>query len=216
LVAADRLSEAGKKVLLIEKGGPSLGFTGGTTQPDWLKGTNVGALNHSIVSIANRKSYSSPNSTFLDCSRPCSEMVTRTGGARVCLSFTVPPELFTYTIPDINVFAGCLLGGGTAINGGLYWYPPDSDFSVANGWPSSWTNHSPYTNKMKARLPSTDVPSPDGKRYLVQLYNVMRDLLQPLGYRNLTINNAPNEKDHVFGYSAFNVGGFLQAYCSPC
>lgn len=41
LVTADRLSEAGKNVLLIERGGPSLGFTGGTYQPDWLKGTNL-------------------------------------------------------------------------------------------------------------------------------------------------------------------------------
>ena len=41
LITADRLSEAGKKVLLLERGGPSLGFTGGTYQPTWLDGTNV-------------------------------------------------------------------------------------------------------------------------------------------------------------------------------
>lgn len=40
LVAADRLSEAGKKVLLLERGGPSLGQFGGFYQSSWLKGTN--------------------------------------------------------------------------------------------------------------------------------------------------------------------------------
>lgn len=40
LVAADRLSEAGKKVLLLERGGPSLGVFGGNYQPSWLTDTN--------------------------------------------------------------------------------------------------------------------------------------------------------------------------------
>jgi cellobiose dehydrogenase (acceptor) len=40
IITADRLSEAGKKVLLIERGGPSFGITGGTYQAAWAKGTN--------------------------------------------------------------------------------------------------------------------------------------------------------------------------------
>lgn len=39
----------------------------------------------------------------------------------------------------------------------LYWLPADSDFSTARGWPSSWTNHAPYTAALKARLPGTGV-----------------------------------------------------------
>jgi len=38
---ADRLSEAGKSVLLIEKGPPSSGRWGGSMKPDWLDGTNL-------------------------------------------------------------------------------------------------------------------------------------------------------------------------------
>lgn len=41
IIAADRLSEAGKKVLLIERGGPSTGETGGTYTAPWAAGTNV-------------------------------------------------------------------------------------------------------------------------------------------------------------------------------
>jgi cellobiose dehydrogenase (acceptor) len=38
---ADRLSEAGKNVLLLERGGPSTGETGGQDIPPWANGTTV-------------------------------------------------------------------------------------------------------------------------------------------------------------------------------
>lgn len=38
---ADRLSEAGHSVLLIEKGPPSSGRWNGTMKPEWLLGTNL-------------------------------------------------------------------------------------------------------------------------------------------------------------------------------
>ena len=41
LVVADRLSEEGKSVLLLERGGPSEAVTGGTDVPPWANGTNV-------------------------------------------------------------------------------------------------------------------------------------------------------------------------------
>lgn len=41
LVAADRLSEVGKSVIVLERGGPSTAETGGTYTPQWANGTNV-------------------------------------------------------------------------------------------------------------------------------------------------------------------------------
>lgn len=41
IVVADRLSETGRKTLLLEQGGPSYGITGGTEKPGWLNGTNL-------------------------------------------------------------------------------------------------------------------------------------------------------------------------------
>lgn len=38
---ADRLSEAGHSVLLLEKGQPSSGRWNGTMKPKWLEGTNL-------------------------------------------------------------------------------------------------------------------------------------------------------------------------------
>lgn len=89
--------------------------------------------------------------------------------------------------------------------GSLYWIPADADFTTAQGWPSSWVNHGPYTNAMTARLPSTDHPSTDGQRYLEQSANVTAMLLNGQGYSSITINSNPNSKDHVYGYSAYDV-----------
>ena len=41
LVAADRLSEAGKKVLLLERGGPSTAQTGGNYYAPWTTDAKV-------------------------------------------------------------------------------------------------------------------------------------------------------------------------------
>ncbi|KAF9038951.1 hypothetical protein BDZ89DRAFT_945553 [Hymenopellis radicata] len=169
LVAADRLSEAGKKVIVIERGGPSTWETGGRYAPDWTAGQDVTKFD--VPGLF--ESMFSDSNPFWWCK-------------------------------DITVFAGCLIGGGTSINGGLYWYPADSDFTAVNGWPSSWANHNAYTNKLKAKLPSTDHPSTDGKRYLEQTYTVASALLAAEGYQGITINDNPNFKDHVYGYSAYN------------
>ncbi|THH08850.1 hypothetical protein EW146_g8858 [Bondarzewia mesenterica] len=169
IIAADRISEAGKKVLLLERGGPSTAETGGTYDAPWAEGANL-------------------------------------------TKFDVPglfESMFTdsnpwYWCKDITVFAGCLLGGGTSVNGALYWLPADSDFSTSNGWPSGWQAHQTYTDALMARLPSTDAPSMDGERYLEQSFTVAQQLLNPQGYRQLTINSSPNSKDHVYGYSAYD------------
>lgn len=62
---------------------------------------------------------------------------------------------------------------------------------------------------MIARLPSTDAPSTDGQRYLEQSFQVTQQLLEGQGYTQITINDNPNQKDHAYGYSAFDVRLFL-------
>lgn len=89
---------------------------------------------------------------------------------------------------DISVFAGCLIGGGAAINGALYWYPADVDFGTANGWPSGWQTPQTAYSALQARLPSTETPSPDGKQYLTQVFTVVQSLLTPQGYNQAVIN----------------------------
>ncbi|THG94036.1 hypothetical protein EW026_g7350 [Hermanssonia centrifuga] len=169
IITADRLSEAGKKVLLLERGGPSTGETGGTYIAPWAPGTNL---------------------TKFDIPGLFESLFTDSNDFWWC--------------KDVTVFAGCLVGGGTSVNGALYWYPTTSDFSTDVGWPSSWTNHQPYTDMLTARLPSTDQPSTDGQRYLEQSEAVVAQLLGGQGYSQTTINGNPNWKDHVYGFSAFD------------
>ncbi|CAE6458176.1 unnamed protein product [Rhizoctonia solani] len=171
-VVADRLSETGKSVLLIERGGPSTAQTGGTDTPPWSTRTNL---------------------TRFDIPGMFDTMFSGSNQYWWC--------------NDVTPLAGCLVGGGAAINGMQYWYPPDAEYSMSNGWPSGWQSISTYVDKLKARLPSTDVPSKDGKRYLTQIHDVIKSLLDKQGYSELTINNNPNAKDKVYGFTAFPTQG---------
>ncbi|EUC55068.1 cellobiose dehydrogenase, partial [Rhizoctonia solani AG-3 Rhs1AP] len=152
IVAADRLSEAGKKVLLLERGGPSIAATGGTDTPPWPYPTNL---------------------TRFDMP----------AGFQTVFSGT---PYFMCT--DLPARGGCLVGGGAAINGMLYWYPRNEDFATSNGSP-----------------PSNDIASADGKRYLTEVYDVFKGVLDAQGYKTATINNQRNKKDKVYGYTAFSI-----------
>ncbi|CAE6459094.1 unnamed protein product [Rhizoctonia solani] len=168
IVAADRLSEAGKKVLLIERGGPSIAATGGTDTPPW----------------------------------PYTTSLTR---------FDMPAGFQTvfsgtpyFMCKDLPARGGCLVGGGSAINGMLYWYPRNKDFSTSNGWPSGWQDVQKYLAKVQARLPSNDIASADGKRYMTEVYDIFKGVLDAQGYKSATINDKRNDKDKIYGYTAFS------------
>ncbi|KAF8710274.1 cellobiose dehydrogenase, partial [Rhizoctonia solani] len=171
IVVADRLSEAGKKVLLIERGGPSIAATGGTDTPPWPYPTNL---------------------TRFDIPGAFESFYDITAG--------IP----YFWCRDLPALGGCIIGGGAAINSMLYWYPQDEDFATSNNWPVGFQNIAPYVSKLHNRLPSTDVPSPDGKRYLTQVYDVFKGVLDAQGYQSITINNQRNKKDKIYGYSAFS------------
>ncbi len=81
---ADKLSESGKSVLLIEKGPPSTGRWGGTRKPDWLQGTDL---------------------TRFDVPGLCNQIWVDSAGI---------------ACSDTDQMAGCVLGGGTAVNAGLW------------------------------------------------------------------------------------------------
>lgn len=82
---ADKLSQAGYKVLLIEKGPPSTGQYNGTMKPAWLQGTAL---------------------TRFDVPGLCNQIWVDSVGI---------------ACTDTDQMAGCVLGGGTAVNAGLWW-----------------------------------------------------------------------------------------------
>lgn len=142
---------------------------------------------------------------MLSLQKLCSRMPTPSGGARI--SNPLLDVLLEEVLPSTQ--RKSLLVSSTPIvidlDHSLYWIPTDIDFSEALGWPKSWTSHSKYTAALKKRLPGTDAPSTDGKRYLEQTSDVGMALLKNQGYKQITINDDPNSKDHVMGYSAYSV-----------
>lgn len=164
---ADKLSESGKSVLLIEKGPPSSGRWGGTMKPDWLDGSNL---------------------TRFDVPGLCNQIWHDSAGI---------------ACPDTDQMAGCVLGGGTAVNAGLWWKPNtvDWDYNFPAGWKS--TDMASATSRVFSRIPGTDHPSMDGQLYLQQGFNVISSGLQKAGWTSVTANNVPNQKNHTYAHTAY-------------
>jgi len=53
------------------------------------------------------------------------------------------------------------------------------------------------------KIPWTDRPSTDGKLYLPQSYDSVAHALQMAGYRSVTANDAPGDKNHTFSAAPF-------------
>ncbi|KAI3546703.1 fungal cellulose binding domain-containing protein [Colletotrichum abscissum] len=178
---ADKLSEAGKSVLLIEKGPPSSGRWGGTMKPTWLEGTNL---------------------TRFDVPGLCNQ-IWRDSAGIAC--------------QDTDQMAGCVLGGGTAINAALWWkpYAQDWDYNFPAGWKS--TDVAAATSRVFSRIPGTTTPSQDGKVYLTNGFNAIAGGLRTAGWSELDLNANPNSKNRTFGktpymYSGGERGGPMATY----
>lgn len=104
----------------------------------------------------------------------------------------------------VKAFGGCTLGGSSAINAGLFFEPPASDFDkyFPTGW--KYADLKPSITKLYNKEPSTDNPSHDGHRYLQSGYNVTKKWLEKAGYSELEINAKPANKTKVFGHPVYN------------
>jgi cellobiose dehydrogenase (acceptor) len=173
-VVADRLSEAGKKTLLLEQGGPSYYVTGGRVRPNWLEGTELSRV---------------------DVPGLYKSIFTVTDGNLTCA-------------PDIvNAYQGCTIGGSTAINAGLFFQPPASDWDLY--FPKGWKNSDMQSaiTKVRAKQPSTDNPSQDGKRYLQSGFEAAKQwIVKGAGFKEVGLNDGPqnHRKIKVFGHPIFN------------
>ncbi|KAK0612791.1 cellobiose dehydrogenase [Bombardia bombarda] len=168
---ADRLSEAGHSVLLIEKGPPSSGRWGGTLKPKWLDNTNL----------------------------------TRFDVPGLCNQIWADPVGVSCT--DVDQMAGCVLGGGTAVNAGLWWKPHPADWDT--NFPEGWRNKdlAAATDKVFSRIPGTTTPSLDGKRYLSEGFDMLGGSLGAAGWKYIVPNDHPDEKNRTYGHSTFMFSG---------
>ena len=105
----------------------------------------------------------------------------------------------------MNAFQGCTIGGTSAINAGLYFQPPASDWDKyhPNGW------HSPDVQgaikKLLARQPSVTRCSEDGKFYLESGYEAAEKwIVDGAKFANVSLNDDPDHKDKVFGRTVYD------------
>ncbi|EME43210.1 hypothetical protein DOTSEDRAFT_153605 [Dothistroma septosporum NZE10] len=178
---ADKLSESGATVLLIEKGPPSSGRWGGTVRPEWLAETNL---------------------TRFDVPGLDNEIWQDSAGI---------------ACDDVGVMAGCVLGGGTAINAGLWWKanPTDLDYNFPEGWKSA--DMQPAVDRVFERIPFTNCSSTDGIIYQPQGYNVVAGALVASGWSTVTADDVPNQKNFTVSrpnhmFSGGKRGGPMATY----
>jgi cellobiose dehydrogenase (acceptor) len=104
-----------------------------------------------------------------------------------------------------NAYGGCTIGGSSAINAGLFFEPPASDFDLY--FPKGWKSADMKTPiaKLYAMQPSTNITSLDGKRYLQSGYDAARKwLVSGLGFEETDINRYKNNKTQVFGHPIYD------------
>lgn len=180
---AANLAASGARTLLIERGPPSSGrWTtseyGGLADPNWKP-----------------EWLSNSNLTTFDVMSLYNEIWTGNYSA----------DIFC---PDVaGGIAGCVLGGGTAINAGLWWRPASIDwdyvFPGGIGWSSGDMQNA--TDRVFAKIPGTSVPSQDGKLYLQQGAHVIEGALRQAGWEQQVSNDTPELKTQrrVFGNTTF-------------
>lgn len=110
-----------------------------------------------------------------------------------------------------NAFGGCTIGGSSAINAGLFFQPPASDWDKNN--PTGWKSSDLKTAiaNLNSKQPSTNLTSADGKRYLDPIYQATKKWLSAIDYRELDINKHASTKTKVIGrpiYDYINVREF--------
>jgi cellobiose dehydrogenase (acceptor) len=161
---ADKLSESGASVLLLERGPPSSGRWGGTRKPDWLVGTNL---------------------TRFDVPGLDNEIWVDSAGI---------------ACDDVGVMSGCVLGGGTAVNAGLWWRanPEDFDYNFPDGWKSS--DMEAAIARTFERVPFTDRPSQDGVLYKPQGYDIISGALSASGWDSVVADDEPAAKNFTYSH----------------
>ena len=106
---------------------------------------------------------------------------------------------------NVNAFGGCTVGGSSAINAGLFFEPPASDFD--SYFPAGWKHADlvPSINRLYATQPSSDVPSQDKMQYLQSGYIAAKNwIVTKAGFTELSINANAARKNKVFGHPVYD------------
>lgn len=112
---------------------------------------------------------------------------------------------------DTPEMAGCILGGGTAVNGLQFVRPPSFDFD--DNWPQGWkwAEVEASAARFYERNPGSTSPSTDGKYYDNAVWDVSSQFFAGAGWKQVDTNEQPDEKFQIYSYPAINTIGGLRA-----
>lgn len=105
----------------------------------------------------------------------------------------------------VQAFQGCTVGGNSAINAGLYFQPPASDWDTYHpeGWHSADVR--PAVDRLLERQPPVTKYSPDDQFYVQSGYDAVRDwIVGGAGFADVSFIDEPDNKDRVFGRPVYN------------
>ncbi|KAJ3946139.1 uncharacterized protein N0V96_004496 [Colletotrichum fioriniae] len=99
--------------------------------------------------------------------------------------------------------AGCVLGGGSAINAGLWFKPQrlDWDTQFPHGWKAE--DLSAATDRAFQRVPWTNIPSKDGILYNREANDLITKGLVENGWTSVEANNEPDAKRRTVSQSEY-------------
>jgi cellobiose dehydrogenase (acceptor) len=168
IIAAQRLVETGKSVLLLERGKESYYPSGGDLTVSWNDTVSI----YEVPAMYNWLTDVPGNDALCD---------------------------------DTPEMAGCILGGGTAVNGLAFIRPPTWDFD--DNWPQGWkwSDVEASAERWYERNPGTLLPSADGKYYDYGVYDNLSKNLLAGGWNSTDTNEYPDDKEKTFSYAAVNV-----------
>ena len=105
----------------------------------------------------------------------------------------------------LNAYGGCTIGGNSAINAGLFFEPPASDFD--NYFPTGWKHADlqPSITRLYNTQPSSNNPSVDQMRYLQSGYTAAKQwIVTQAGFTETDINANSAKKTKVFGHPVYD------------
>lgn len=106
---------------------------------------------------------------------------------------------------EVNAFVGCSIGGSSAINAGLFFQPPQSDFDTY--FPAGWkyADVLPSINRLYETQPSSDITSENDILYEQSGYTAAKKwLVTGAGYSEVAINTDSANKTKVFGHPIYD------------
>ncbi|KAF8543135.1 hypothetical protein BDD12DRAFT_774183 [Trichophaea hybrida] len=132
-------------------------------------------------------------------------------------AFSAHPDGHQCPDTPLPILAGCLLGGGTAVNSGIFIFPPAEDWD--RNFPAGWKSQDMVraTERARKRIPGTYNPSQDGKIWFPESFDVLGRMVKSMGWTKVAANQDVDRKNRAFSRTPFmNIrgerGGPMESY----